>query len=128
MASNHEDVLQLLKAELKFLEAGGYRDSGRAWRRRYVFEESPSCPNYSDLARAHQCTECWLMQFVPAVYRDEQVPCRFVQLSSNGVSVDSLYRCATAKETEEALSKWLHDRINQLEAARSGTASLPVPD
>jgi hypothetical protein len=109
-------VLQLLKKELAFVESGGYRHYPRfPWRARYIFEESPSCPNFSDRARAHQCEECWLMQFVAPELCREQVPCRFVQLSTNGVTVDSLYLCGTLAESEEVLRDWLHERIRELE-------------
>lgn len=55
------------------------------------------------------------MQFVPSELHYEQVPCRFVQLTSDGVTVDSLYRCGTGAETEDTLRKWLQDWIHELE-------------
>lgn len=55
------------------------------------------------------------MEFVEPELRTEQVPCRFVQLAANGVTVDSLYRCGTLAESEEALRNWLHERIRELE-------------
>jgi hypothetical protein len=62
---------------------------------------------------------------VPPDLRDEQVPCRFIELSASGVTVDSLYRHGTSAETEETLRKWLHDRIHELEAELSESAQLP---
>lgn len=110
-------ILQLLKKELAFLEGGGYRHSPRSpWRVGYIFEESPSCPNFSDHARSNRCEDCWLTEFVAPEFRSEQVPCRFVQLvAAKDVTVDSLYRCGTLAETEEALRDWLHQRIGELE-------------
>jgi len=55
------------------------------------------------------------MEFVPREAREEQIPCRFVQLGANGVTVDSLYRCGTPAETEEELRDWLRQRIRELE-------------
>lgn len=93
MNTDRAKTLELLKQELTFLESGGYKHAAEApWRAAYIFEESPSCPNSSDPARLHLCEDCWLMQFVAAEFREEQVPCRFVQLQANGVTVDSLYR------------------------------------
>src|SRR5580765_8440855 len=112
---NHEAMLRTLQAELNFLDRGGYRASAFRWRSPYVFEESPSCPNFSDRARPHRCEDCWLMEFVPLESRDEQVPCRFVQLTPDGMTIDSLYRYGTPAETEEILGSWLRTRIRELE-------------
>ena len=118
-------ILELLKKELAFLECGGYKHSPHsAWRAAYIFEESPSCPNYSDRARPHECADCWLMEFVAPELRTEQVPCRFVELAANGVTVDSLYRCGTQLESKEALRHWLHERIRELEEQVSATREL----
>lgn len=119
------DLLQRLRAELEFLDNGGYRHSRSSWHAPYVFEESPSCPNFSEPSRPHICEECWLVQFVPPDLRDEQIPCRFIQLAPNGVTVDSLYRYGTPEETEKALHKWLQARIHELESELSEAALLP---
>ena len=125
--SNRRNVLQLLKAELQFVENGGYRRSERSpWRPPYVFEESPSCPNYSDRSRPHLCSECWLLQFVAHDLRDEQVPCRFVQLTPEGVTIDSLYRYGSTAETEDLLSEWLQRSIREIETELADASDLPL--
>ena len=117
MNEGRERVLGLLKKELAFLESGGYKLLPRSpWRAAYIFEDSPSCPNFSDRARPQLCENCWLMEFVSPEFRDEQVPCRFVQLNASGITVDSLYRHGTPAETEEELRQWLQNNIRQLEA------------
>ncbi len=126
MARSRRGVLDLLKAELEFVESGGYQRSARSpWRPPYVFEESPTCPNFSDRARPHRCEDCWLMEFVPPESRDEQVPCRFVQLTADGITIDSLYRYGTPKETEEILGLWLRARIREMEEQIARAAILP---
>jgi len=65
------------------------------------------------------------MQFVAPELREEQVPCRFVDLSGNGVTVDSLYRCGTPAESEEALRTWLHRRIHDLDSQLSEVNQMP---
>jgi len=55
------------------------------------------------------------MTFVAPDLRTEQVPCRFVELAANGRSVDSLYRSGTPEESEEALRRWLRQRIREIE-------------
>lgn len=127
MNKDIETHLELLKNELEFLDSGGYKHSPRTpWRAAYIFEESPSCPNFSDRARPHFCEDCWLMEFVAPGLRSEQVPCRFVQLAKNGLTVDSLYRCGTPAESEEVLRKWLHERIRELDQQVRFTSSCTL--
>lgn len=124
MQNNRQNLLNLLKSELEFVKSGSYRRSASfPWRAPYIFEESPSCPNFHDRTRQHLCQDCWLMEFVPNDRRDEQVPCRFVELA-NGVSVDCLYRYETAAETEEMLTKWLRTRIHEIETELSNRPDL----
>jgi hypothetical protein len=126
VARSRQDVLDLLRVELEFVESGGYQRSARSpWRPPYVFEESPSCPNFSDRARPHRCADCWLMEFVPPESRDEQVPCRFVQLTADGITIDSLYRYGTPGETEKVLGAWLRGRIREMEEQIANAAILP---
>lgn len=126
MRPNRHTVLDLLRAELKFVESGGYRLCSRSpWRAAYIFEESPSCPNFENREQFQPCAECWLMEFVPPESKGERVPCRFVQLSSDGVSVDSLYRYGTPAETEQLLRRWLRERIREAESELSEAARLP---
>jgi len=116
MDSIRQKVLQRLKDELAFLDSGGYQRSPNfPWRARYIFEESPSCPNFGNRTRPNRCVDCWLMAFVVPDRRTDQVPCRFVELTQQGATVDSLYRCGTLQETEETLRAWLQERIRELE-------------
>jgi hypothetical protein len=123
---NRQTLLRTLQAELNFLERGGYRRSvSSPWRAPYIFEESPSCPNFADRSRPHECKDCWLMEFVPSDLREEQIPCRFVQLTPDGVTVDSLYRYGSPAETEEILRRWLQERIHELQQEISEASRLP---
>jgi hypothetical protein len=77
MAKDDRDLLDLLKFELKFLEDGGYgRSPHTPWRRPLVFEDSITCPNFGDPAHTQPCSECLLIDFVPAELRDQVSPCR----------------------------------------------------
>ena len=65
MPRDNRDLLEVLKFELEFLEQGGYgRLPRESWRARFIFEDSPSCMNFSSKDR-EPCSECLLMQFVP---------------------------------------------------------------
>jgi hypothetical protein len=122
MSNNNRDLLETLRFELKFLEDGGYGRSPRApWRAAYVFEDSPTCLNFSDPSRPHPCSECVLMQLVPLELREQAVPCRFIPLNGDGQTVDSLYRTGTQKELEEALRDWLQREIRRLEKEQNSS-------
>jgi len=56
MRKDERDLLDVLKFELEFLEAGGYGRSPRTpWRLQYIFEDSLTCVNY-DSSTADQKT------------------------------------------------------------------------
>ena len=123
MSHKSRDILDILRFELRFLEEGGYARSPHApWRAPYIFEDSPSCLNFRDAARPHPCSECLLTQFVPSESREQDVPCRFIQLNDKGQTVDSLYRTGTQLEMAEALRAWLHREIRRIEGEQKQAA------
>jgi hypothetical protein len=116
MAHDQNELLDLLKFELKFIEDGGYgRSPHTPWRRQLAFEDSLTCPNFGDPAKPHACSECLLMQFVPSELKDQASPCRLIPLTDKGETIDYFYRCGTQLELEEALSAWLRKQISQIE-------------
>lgn len=120
MAQDNRDILDILKFELGFLEDGGYGRSPHApWRAPAIFEDSPICPNFCDPARPHPCQSCRLEQFVPDAQKKESIPCRFIQLTPDGVTVEDLYRTGSQVEMEEALGKWLREQIARIERERA---------
>jgi hypothetical protein len=117
MRSDRGSLLATLRAELQFLEKGGYRKA--SWRPRLIFEDSPSCINYNDPDHSRPCSECVLMQLVPAGLHNERFPCRHIPLNDEGETVDSLYRTATQDELEAAVAHWLKETIKKLEAEQA---------
>ena len=117
--------MQVLKAELEFLEQGGYRKIAQtSWRPPFIFEDSPTC-QYSDVPlRRRSCLACALIQVTPANRRLEQAPCRHIPLSDEGETLDSLYRTGTEDEVEAAVAKWLKAEIQVLENARENHARI----
>lgn len=115
----HDDrkLLEVLKFELNFLEKGGYGRSPRQpWRAQLIFEDSPTCMNYDSKADPRPCSECVMMQFVPESLRIEKIPCRHIPLTSEGETLDSLYRWGTQEEINEALARWLRATIQRIES------------
>jgi len=123
MAQHDRDILEVLRFELGFLEDGGYGRSPHApWRAPAIFEDSPICPNFCDPARPHPCETCLLEQFVPEARRAESVPCRFIQLTEQGQTVEDFYRTGSQVEMEEALARWLRVQIDKIEKERAVAA------
>ena len=125
MPLDDRSPLEVLKFELQFLEAGGYGRSPREPRKPpFVFEDSLSCLNAFSSKERQPCSNCLLMQFVPAPSRSEQVPCRHIPLNQAGETVQSFYSQRTQLELEEALASWLRAAIRRLEEENSQSAGL----
>ena len=60
-----------------------------------------------------------LEQFVPAGQQKESIPCRFIRLTEEGLTVEHLYRTGSQAEMEEALAKWLRTQIQKIERERA---------
>src|ERR1700694_441646 len=121
MYKDERDLLNVLKAELAFLEKGGYGRSPReSWRQPLIFEDSPSCMNYDSQDNADPCSACVLFQLVPPQFRGKQIPCRYIPLNAEGETLDSLYRSSHQFEVEEVFGNWLRRMIAAVEKL-SGT-------
>ncbi len=117
MPQDDRNTLEVLKAELNYVQKGGYGRSPREpWRAQLIFEDSPTCMNYDSKENRAPCAECLLMQFVPANKRGEKVPCRHIPISSDGETLLQMYRGGTEQEIEEALGEWLQKEILKLES------------
>ena len=114
------DLLELLKAELSFLEQGGYGRSVRTpWRPTLAFRDSPTCLNFSDPARPHPCSECQLMPLVPQDQHGGDMPCHHIPLDAEGRTVENFERWGTQAELEGAMAAWLRRTIARLEQERA---------
>jgi hypothetical protein len=116
-AHDKEQLLNVLKFELAFLEAGGYGRYVRTpWQATSVFRDSPSCLNFNESTRVHPCHDCLLMEFVPPERRSDNVPCHQIVLNQEGETVDTLYLQDNQVKLEERLAQWLRATIQRLEA------------
>jgi hypothetical protein len=111
-----KDVLTILRAELAFVERGGYRTPQQAaWRPQFIFEDSPTCLNYRNFGKQHVCSQCALIDFVPNGFKQEKFPCRHIPLDDCGNTLDCLYRTATEEEAHTMVANWLRTTIARLE-------------
>ncbi|HET9802465.1 MAG TPA: hypothetical protein VFP96_04470 [Candidatus Acidoferrum sp.] len=116
MAQDRQLLLQKLRDELAFIERGGYREAGRLqWRPQFIFEDSPMCLNRDPTQKHVPCSECVLMQFVPAESKARRAPCRHIPMNEQGETIDAFYRSGTQEELEKAVVAWLKRTINDLE-------------
>jgi hypothetical protein len=127
MTQDKRDILDILKFELSFLEDGGYgRSPRKPWRAPSIFEDSPICPNFCDPARPFPCEDCLLEQFVPEGQKTENVPCRFIELTKDGQTVEDFYRTGSQVEIEQALARWLRAQIERIEKERASNGKAVI--
>ena len=124
--NDKQGLAELLKAELAFLEHGGYRRTSRfPFRPNFIFEDSPTCMNYrAGEAGRRACDECPLISFVPEDRRKRSYPCRQIELTESRETVSSFYASGTEEELEKALAGWLRRKIAELEGSGRGAREL----
>jgi hypothetical protein len=124
MANDARELLDVLRAELEFVEKGGYRNTARAaWRPHFVFQDSPTCLNFDSTKPPKRCSDCALMRLIPADAHARKVPCRYIPLNERGETIDSFYRTGTQEELEAAVAKWLKATIDRLEREKAEALS-----
>lgn len=120
MQRDERDLLEVLKAELEFIDSGGYtRVPGSGWRPVYIFEDSPACMNHDYEVNPGSCGDCVLLQLAPPEFRADKHPCRHIPLNTAGETLDFLYRYGDERETEEKVRAWLQATITKLEDHRN---------
>jgi hypothetical protein len=120
MTHDDRDKIEVLKAELNFVEKGGYGRSVKTpWQPTSILQDSPSCINLGNPERTRSCSECLLIDFVPQENRAEDVPCHHIPLNTKGDTIDKLEWKEDQRRTEEALKIWLRRTITQLEQQRA---------
>jgi hypothetical protein len=118
------DLMEVLRAELDFIEQGGYGRRVRTpWKPTSVLQDSLSCINFGDPKRSHPCSECLLMRLVPPDGRLEGVPCHHIPLNEAGETVETLEQRDDQPGLEEAVKTWLRATIKKLEEERAQPAA-----
>jgi len=123
MSNDTRDRLEILKAELDFIEKGGYgRPVRTPWKPTPIFQGSLSCLNYGYPYRAHSCSECLLDDFVPEGKHETPVPCHHIPLDAEGETVEELELADNQQLLEEKVKAWLRARIKEIEDERAAAA------
>ena len=124
MTQDIRDTLEVLKAELDFIEKGGYGRSVKTpWQPTSIFQSSLSCLNYADSEKTHPCSDCLLIDFVPPEKRLDEVPCHHIPLNADGETIDDLEWKEDQRQTEEDLKRWLQSTIKRIEEQRLAQAA-----
>lgn len=120
MTKDDRDILEILKAELDFIEKGGYGRSVRTpWQARKAFQDSLTCINYADPNHTRPCSECRLLDFVDTEHQREEVPCHFIHLNEGDETIEELEHEDNEAKLEREVKNWLRARIREIEAKRS---------
>lgn len=121
---DERDILEVLKAELDFVEKGGYGRSVRTpWKPTSVFQDSLTCINYGYPYRAHPCGECFLDELVPVERRADAVPCHHLPLDAEGTTIEGIEAEDNQSKLEEKVKTWLRTKIREIEEQRAQTAA-----
>jgi hypothetical protein len=120
MSKDERDLIELLQTELDFIEKGGYGRSVKTpWKMTEAFRDSLTCVNYALPQKAHPCSECHLIDFVPRDKRTEELPCHAIPLNDAGDTVESLEAENNQAKLEQVLKEWMRKKIEELEAERA---------
>lgn len=116
MIKDDRNVVEILQDELDFIEKGGYGRSVRTpWLPKSTFQDSFSCLNYGYPYRAHPCSDCHLIEFVPPEHKTEPIPCHYIPLNETGETIEDLEAEDNQAVLERTLKGWLRTKIVELE-------------
>lgn len=119
MSKDERDILEMLQTELDFLEKGGYGRRVRTpWKPTSTFRESLTCVNYALPEKAHPCSECHLIDFVPPDVRTDDLPCHRIPLNEAGDTLEDLELSGNQEKLEATVKQWLRAKIKEIETAR----------
>jgi len=120
MAKDGRDILEVLQAELDFIEKGGYGRSVRTpWLPKSIFQDSLTCLNYGYPYRAHPCSECHLLDFVAPEDSSQMVPCHYIPLDKAGDTIEELESAGNELKMQNLVREWLRTQINRIGTERT---------
>src|SRR5690349_25140031 len=105
---NRKGLLQALKTEMAFLDAGGYGKPFRSgWRPTLLLRDSPVCLNFNATGRQASCDQCPFFSIVPGTDRAALLPCHHIPLDAERDAMAGMFSTTTQREVEECLYDWL---------------------
>jgi hypothetical protein len=120
MGKDGREILEVLQAELDFIEKGGYGRSVRTpWLPKSIFQDSLTCLNYGYPYRAHPCSECHLIDFVASENSSQMVPCHYIPLDKAGDTIEELESEGNESKMQRLVREWLRTQINLIGTQRT---------
>jgi hypothetical protein len=120
MVKDGREILEVLQAELNFIEKGGYGRSVRTpWLPKSIFQDSLTCVNYGYPYRAHPCSECHLFDFVAPENRSQMVPCHHIPLDDARNTIEELESEGNESKTQRLVKQWLRAQISLIGTERT---------
>jgi len=114
MAFDKKEMLEELELEIEVIEKGGYNPSVREPHKALrIFRDSVTCLNAGLKEKKEPCLHCFLTEFVPAEYLNEEEPCHRIPLNEQGDTVASLE--SNRDNLEFVLLLWLRATVTRLE-------------
>ena len=111
-------LLQALKTELDFFDAGGYGRPFRSeWRPTLLLRDSPACVNYNSREWQSSFPQCPFFSLDPRANRKALLPCHHIPLDAHGNTVAKLYQTGTQKELDERYRDWLSALTREIETS-----------
>jgi hypothetical protein len=65
-----------------------------------------------------------LLDFVTPEHRNEEVPCHFIPLNTDGETIEDLELQDNQAKLEREVGRWLRERIKQIEEERANTGKI----
>ena len=117
MDSDKRQMIEQLKLEIEVIEKGGYSPSVREPRvEPRPFRDSVTCLNFALEDKQHECSSCFLAEFVPPELRDREGDlCHKIPLNARGDTVESLERENNRDKMRAAILSWLKTTVARLE-------------
>ncbi len=118
--SKRLETIEKLRLELGILKDGGYGRSVRTPRLEPVYlRDSVTCLNFGRHEDREPCDHCFLMEFVPEQYANQELPCHHIPLNAAGDTVASLEAKNDKDQLEKVLAEWLAATIQKLQQERT---------